>query len=134
MDKLKQLDGWIQVQVALIPPDRRLLVTNHESFCYFADRYGFRIVGTVVPSVGTDASPSAQQIARLEDRVKADAAIAIFLETGANPQLAQQVASDTVVKVVAGLYTHSITAPDGQAPTYIYMMRYNVNAIVNALK
>ncbi len=134
MDKLKQLDGWIQVQVALIPPDRRLLVTNHESFGYFADRYGFRIVGTVVPSVGTDASPSAQQIARLEDRVKADAAIAIFLETGANPQLAQQVASDTGVKVVAGLYTHSITAPDGKAPTYIDMMRYNVTAIVNALK
>jgi manganese/iron transport system substrate-binding protein len=134
VDKLKELDGWIQAQVALIPPNRRLLVTNHESFGYFADRYGFRIVGTVVPSVSTDASPSAQQIARLEDRVKAGGAIAIFLETGANPQLAQQVASDTGVKVVADLYTHSITAPDGKAPTYIDMMRYNVTAIVNALK
>jgi ABC-type Zn uptake system ZnuABC Zn-binding protein ZnuA len=134
VEKLKQLDGWIQAQVALIPPDRRLLVTNHESFGYFADRYGFRIVGTVVPSVGTDASPSAQQIARLEDRVKADGAIAIFLETGANPQLAQQVANDTGVKVVADLYTHSISAPDGSAPTYIDMMRHNVTAIVDALK
>ena len=132
--KLKELDLWIQAQVSIIPPERRLLVTNHESFGYFADRYGFRIVGTIVPSVSTDASPSAQQVARLEDRIKATHAIAIFLETGTNAQLAEQVASDTGVKVIADLYTHSISAPGGQAPTYIDMMKFNVTAIVNALK
>ena len=50
--------------------ERRLLVTNHESFGYFADRYGFTIVGTVIPSVSTGASPSAQQLARLVDQIK----------------------------------------------------------------
>jgi ABC-type Zn uptake system ZnuABC Zn-binding protein ZnuA len=132
--KLKELDAWIQAQVSTIPPERRLLVTNHESFGYFADRYGFRIVGTVVPSVGTEESPSAQQIARLEDRINATHAIAIFLETGANAQLANQVASDTGVKVVSDLFTHSISAPGGQAPTYIDMMKFDVTEIVNALK
>ena len=70
--KLRELDTWIAGQVQQVPEARRLLVTNHESFGYFADRYGFRVVGTVIPSVSTGASPSAQQLARLVDRLKAD--------------------------------------------------------------
>ncbi len=65
--QLKELDGWIQEQVAQVPAERRLLVTNHESFGYFADRYGFQIIGTIIPYVSTGASPSAQQMARLVD-------------------------------------------------------------------
>ena len=132
--QLEELDAWIESQVAQIPAERRLLVTNHESFGYFADRYGFTIIGTVIPSASTGAAPSAQQLAQLVDKIKASGARAIFLETGSNPQLANQVAAETGVKVVTGLYTHSITAPDGEAPTYIEMMKYNVNAIVEALR
>ncbi len=132
--QLKELDAWIVAQLKDIPPERRLMVTNHESFGYFADRYGFRIVGTIVPSVSTEASPSAQQLTRLVDRVKAAKATAIFLETGANPQLAEQLAQETGVKVVTGLYTHSITAPGGQAPSYIAMMKFDAETIAAALK
>jgi ABC-type Zn uptake system ZnuABC Zn-binding protein ZnuA len=132
--RLNELDAWIKQQVAQIPEDRRLLVTNHESFGYFADRYGFRVVGAVVPSVSTAASPSAQELAALADQIKATKAPAIFLETGANPQLAAQLAGETGAKVVTGLLTHSVTAKDGPAPDYLSMMRYNVNAIVDALK
>lgn len=132
--KLNELDAWIKQQVAQIPPERRLLVTNHESFGYFADRYGFRVVGAVVPSVSSAASPSAQQLAALADTVTAVGAPAVFLETGANAQLAEQLATETGIKVVTGLLTHSVTAPDGPAPDYLGMMRYNVNAIVGALK
>ena len=113
---------------------RRLLVTNHESFGYFADRYGFRVVGTVIPSVSTGASPSAQQLASLVDHLKATNAPAIFLETGANPQLANQLAQEIGIKIVNDLYTHSVTESSGNAPTYIDMMRYNVQKIVEALK
>ena len=132
--QLKELDGWIAEQVQMVPPERRLLVTNHESFGYFADRYGFKVIGAIVPSVSTEASPSAQQLARLVDSIKAAGAVAIFLETGSNLQLAQQVAQDAGVKVVTGLYTHSVSAADGPAPTYIEMMKYNTRAIVEALK
>lgn len=132
--QLKELDAWIAEQVQQVPPERRLLVTNHESFGYFADRYGFTIIGAIVPSVSTEASPSAQQLARLVDSIKASGASAIFLETGTNPQLAQQVAQDTGVKVVTGLYTHSVSQAGGPAPTYIEMMKYNTRAIVEALK
>ena len=132
--RLQELDSWVTEQVAAIPPERRLLVTNHETFGYFADRYGFTIIGTIIPSVSTGASPSAQQLAHLVDLIVATKVIAIFLETGTNPQLADQLARETGIKVVSGLYTHSITEPGGQAPTYIDMIKYDVQAIVNALK
>jgi len=132
--QLNELDAWIKQQVAAIPEERRQIVTNHESFGYFADRYGFQIIGTVIPSVGTGASPSAQQMARLVDHIRETGAIAIFLETGSNPQLAEQIAVETGIKVASELYTHSITDASGKAPTYIDMMKYNVQAIVEALK
>ena len=132
--QLQELDRWVVEQVKSIPPEKRLLVTNHESLGYFADRYGFKIAGTVIPSVSSDASPSAQQLAHLVDQIGSVKARAIFLETGSNPRLAEQVAGETGVKVVTDLYTHSVTAPGGPAPTYIEMIKANVNAIVEALK
>jgi ABC-type Zn uptake system ZnuABC Zn-binding protein ZnuA len=129
--KLDELDAWIRSQVETIPPARRLLVTNHESFGYFAERYGFTIVGAVVPSVSSSASPSAQDLARLIDQIKATGAPAIFLESGTNPQLADQVARDTGVRVVTGLLTHSF-GPEAQ--NYIAMMKLDTQLIVDALK
>jgi ABC-type Zn uptake system ZnuABC Zn-binding protein ZnuA len=132
--ELQELDTWIKNQIEQIPPERRLLVTNHESLGYFADRYGLRIVGAVVPSVTTGASPSAQQLAGLADLIRETGAPAIFLETGASDQLAQQLHEETGIAVVTDIYTHSITAADGPAPTYLEMMRYNTERIAGALK
>jgi ABC-type Zn uptake system ZnuABC Zn-binding protein ZnuA len=134
INKLKELDQSIQQQVNTIPENQRLIVTNHESFGYYADRYKFKIIGTIVPSVSSNASPSAQQLARLIDHIKSTKATAIFLETGTNPQLADQISRETGIKVITDLYTHSITATDGPAPTYIDMIKHNTNSIVNALK
>jgi manganese/iron transport system substrate-binding protein len=132
--QLNELDRFIASEVAAIPEANRKLVTNHESFGYFADRYGFRIIGTIVPGVTTGASPSAQQLARLTERVRDAGVKVIFLETGANPQLAEQLARETGLTIVSDLYTHSLSEADGPAPTYIDMMRYNVKRIVEALK
>jgi ABC-type Zn uptake system ZnuABC Zn-binding protein ZnuA len=134
MRQLKELDQWIAAQIATIPPERRLMVTNHESFGYFADRYGLKISGTIIPSVSSSASPSAQQLARLVDTIRATHAPAVFLETGTNPQLANQLAQETGIKVVTGLHTHSVTTKGGEAPTYIEMMRVNTRLIVDALR
>ena len=131
--RLKELDGWIQTQVGLIPADRRLLVTNHEAFGYFAQRYGFEVVGSVIPSFSSSAAPSAQQMAALIDDIKRYNVRAIFLDTADNNTLAGQVAAETAVTVVADLHLESLT--DGApAPTYIEMMKYNVSRIVAALK
>lgn len=132
--QLNELDRFIAEEIARIPEANRKFVTNHESFGYFADRYGFRIIGTIVPGVSTGASPSAQQLARLTDRVREAGVQVIFLETGANPQLAEQLARETGIRVVSDLYTHSLSDADGPAPTYLDMMRYNVKQIVEALQ
>ena len=132
--KLQELDRWIADRVKEVPEANRKLVTNHESFGYFADRYGFQIIGTVMPSVSTGSAPSAQQLAQLIDHIKSTGAKAIFLETGTNPQLAEQVARETGIKVETNLYSHSITAAGGAAPTYLDMLKFNTDAIVAALK
>lgn len=130
---LNELDAWIREQVSAIPAEKRLIVTNHESFGYFADRYDFQVIGAIIPSVSTGASTSAQDLAGLVDQIRATGASAIFIETGANPRLAEQLAQETGVKVISELYTHSITGPDGVAPTYIDLMKHNVQTIVEAL-
>jgi len=131
---LRTLDAWIKSQVLKVPQAHRLLVTNHETFGYFAHRYGFSIVGAIVPSFTSGAAPSAQELAALIDQIRVTGAPAIFLETGTNPQLAYQIASETGVKVVSDLYTHSLSGPSGPAATYIDMMKFDVSAIVEALK
>ena len=131
---MNALDTWIKSQVQSVPTARRQLVTNHETFGYFAARYGFTIVGAIVPSISSGAAPSAQELAGLIDTIRTSGAPAIFLETGSNLQLADQIASETGVKVVTGLYTHSLSAADGPAATYIDMMKYDVTTIVDALK
>ncbi len=128
--QLKELDSWIADQVEQIPSEQRLLVTNHESFGYFADRYGFTVIGTIIPNVSTGTSPSAQQLVELIEDIKETGTKAIFLESGTNPELAEQVARETGVKVIKELQTHSISPPGG----YIDMMEYNTQAIVEALK
>ncbi len=131
--QLEELDAWIVEQVGLIPVERRLLVTNHEAMGYFAERYGFRVVGTVIESFSSGASPSAGQMASLIDQIKASGAPAIFLDAGDNASLAQQIAGETGVRVVTDLHLESLTK-GAPAATYIDMMRHNVSLIVEALK
>jgi ABC-type Zn uptake system ZnuABC Zn-binding protein ZnuA len=131
--QLKELDAWIIGQVSQIPEEKRLLVTNHEAFGYFAKRYGFQVVGTVIESFSSDASPSAGQMAGLIDQIKSSGAPAIFLDASDNEMLARQIADETGVRVVTDLHLESLT--DGPpAGTYIDMMKHNVTLIVNALK
>jgi ABC-type Zn uptake system ZnuABC Zn-binding protein ZnuA len=132
--KLKDLDTWVAAQIQTIPTANRLMVTNHESFGYYADRYGLRVVGAILPSASTDVSPSAQQLASLIQAIKTSGARAIFLETGSNPQLARQVAAETGIQVIDQLYDHSTTPPNGPAPTYLDMIKYDTQTIVSALR
>jgi ABC-type Zn uptake system ZnuABC Zn-binding protein ZnuA len=128
--QLEELDGWIREQVALIPADDRLLVTNHESFGYYADRYGLTVAGTIIPSVSTGSSPSAQQLVALIEEIKASGVGAIFLESGNNPELAEQLAQEAGILVIVDLHTQ----PNSPGESYIEMMRYNTRAIVEALR
>ena len=130
--KLKELDDWIQEQVAQVAPEDRKLVTDHLAFNYFGRRYGFEMVGAVIPAYSIAAQPSAQEIAELVDTIGVLEVKAVFVGMTANPRLAERVAEDTGVELVR-LYIGSLSEPDGPAGTYIALMQYDVNAIVQAL-
>jgi zinc/manganese transport system substrate-binding protein len=132
--ELKALDEWIRNQVAQIPPGRRLLVTNHDSLGYLADAYGLRLIGAVIPGISTDASTSAKEVASLIQSIKSSGAPAIFVDVSENSKLAEQIASESGAKVVTGLYIETLSSPDGPAPSYIKMMKYDVTLVVNALR
>jgi zinc/manganese transport system substrate-binding protein len=131
--QLNELDRWIVEQVNTIPAERRLLVTNHEAVGYFAERYGFKVVGAVIPSMSTEAGTSAKEMAALIEQIKATGAPAIFLDKVENPKLANQIAAETNVKVVNDLYLESLTK-GAPAATYIDMMKHNITRIVDGLK
>jgi ABC-type Zn uptake system ZnuABC Zn-binding protein ZnuA len=130
--ELEALDAWVMDQVASIPEANRKLVTNHPAFVYLADRYGLEQVGAVYP-VSPSSEPSAQDIAALQDAIREYGVPAVFTESTVNPKLAEQVASDTGVSLVS-LYTGSVGEPGSGAETYMLLIRYNVEAIVEALR
>ena len=130
--KLADLDVWIWDQVGRIPTERRDLVSDHLVFGYFAARYGLRQVGAILPSFSSLAEPSAQEIAKLIDTIGALDVPAIFVGTTVSPILAQTIARDTGTDMVL-LYTGALSETAGPAATYIEFMRFNTEAIVDAL-
>jgi manganese/iron transport system substrate-binding protein len=129
--QLDELDKWIQAEVATIPKARRKLVTFHDAFPYFAERYGFSLHGVLVASPGKE--PSARDLTALARRIKQERVPAVFAEAQFNPKAMEVLASDTGVRVITNLYNDSLsTGPE--ANSYIALMKHNVTQIVNALK
>lgn len=131
--ELDGLDAEVRATLAAIPPGERKLVTDHYNLLYFARAYDFTVVGAVIPSLSTLATLSAQERAALQDQIEQEGVRAIFIGNTANNDVAGQLAADTGVEVVR-LFTGSLTAADGPAPTYVEMMRYNAAAIAEALQ
>jgi zinc/manganese transport system substrate-binding protein len=131
--ELKTLDGWIDERVKTIPSKRRVIVTGHDTFGYFADRYGFRtmnVLGSVSTGVG---DPSATDVAKVVEQVKQIGVPAVFSENILNPKKTELVARQAGVKV-ARLYTDALGERDSPAPNYIALMRHNVTTMVDALR
>lgn len=131
--QLDELDGWIREQAAQIPEGKRDLVTDHMEQGYFAKEYGFNLVGALIPGYSTLAEPSAKELAQIEDAIRSLGVTAVFVGNTVNPTLAERVAADTGTRLVY-IYSGSLSPADGEASTYLDYMRYNVNAIVGALK
>lgn len=132
-ETLAALDSEIRTAMAAIPAGQRKLVSDHDSLGYFANAYGLEIIGTVVPSLSTMASPSAQELAALQRQIEQERARAILVESTVSPNLAQQLAQDTGARVVV-IYAGSLSDAQGPAPTYVEMMRYDARAIAGALE
>ena len=130
--RLDELHAWTEEQTSAVPEENRLLVTSHDSFGYFADLYGFEVVGVVL-SITTDVAPSAGDLADLVEEVRKNGVSAVFGETTVSERLAKAVASESGANLVR-LYSGSLGPEGSGAATYIEMVRTNVGRIVEALK
>lgn len=133
LKQLEDLDSWIFDEVAKLPESRRKLVTTHDTFGYFADRYGFQIIGTVLPTTTEGASPSAQEIATLVNNLKASGVPAVFAENVSSKALLRQIADEAGLTIVASLYTDALGPAGSDGDTYLSMMRFNATTIVTEL-
>ncbi len=134
IEQLRVLDAENQQLLAAIPAERRKLVTNHDTFGYFARRYGFEIAGTVFEGVSTEEEPTPRQVARLVERIRETGTPAIFAENTGNLRLVEQIAEEAGVSVVTDLYTDALGEPGSAGDTYLKMLRHDVGQIVAALK
>ena len=131
--KLRELDAWIRSEVSVVPKKDRKLVTDHTVFGYFSDEYGFFQVGAIIPGFSSLAEPSAKDIMMLQDAIQAMGVKAIFINVGANENLAQRISEDTRIQLVP-LFMHSLSAHGGDAGNYLDFIRQDVTSIVDALK
>ena len=117
-----------------IAPDRRQMITNHESFGYFAERYGFEILGVVIPGGSTLAEPSSAHLAELIGLMRETGARVIFAETSRPTNLAVAVAAEMGDEVqVVELFTESLGGPGSGAESLSGMLIANAELIASAL-
>jgi zinc/manganese transport system substrate-binding protein len=132
--ELRALDREVADRLRRIPPSRRKLVTNHDTFGYLAREYGLTVVGVAIPGTSTEAAdPSAAAIAELVEDIRREDVPAIFAESIADDDLVQTIAREAGVVVGGELFTDALEGPDSLAPTYVAMMRRNAATIHGAL-
>ncbi|GAA1716348.1 zinc ABC transporter substrate-binding protein AztC [Kribbella yunnanensis] len=132
--ELEELTTWISTSFARIPAGQRNLVTNHHVFGYLSQRFGFRVIGAVIPSGTTLASPSASDLRSLVTAIEQAGVRAIFVDSSQPDRLAQVLKQESRLAVqVIPLFSESLTGPDQGAPTYVQMMRANTKAISDGL-
>ena len=127
--RLASLQQEILAKVNSLPEASRKLVTGHESMGYFAQRYGFKLVGAIIPSLSTQAEVSASDLAALKKQIEDNQVKAIFTELGTPKAVADAIGKETGVKVIE-LTTHSMPADD----SYFTFERNLANVIVDGLK
>jgi zinc/manganese transport system substrate-binding protein len=132
--ELRDLATEVADTLAPIPAERRVIITNHEVFGYFADRFDFEVVGAVIPGGGTGAEPSAGQIDELAHVIEEEGVPAIFADASSPTRLAETLADEVGGDIeVVSLFTESLGDEGSGAESYVEMLRTNAERIAEAL-
>ena len=134
IDELIALDAEMEQTLSTVPAENRVLVTNHEVFGYFADRFAFEVVGAVIPSLTTSAEPSTAEVEALVELIEQEQIPAIFADTSGSTRLAEAIAASAGNEVaIVVLFSESLGEAGSGAETYIDMMTTNATLIADAL-
>ena len=132
LGKLDALEKEVAAEIAKIPLGRRQIITTHDAFGYFGTAYGFRFIAP--EGVSTETEASARDVAKIIRQIKAEKIPAVFLENVTDPRLLERIARESGARIGGTLYSDALTEPNGPAPTYINMVRHNVQELVAALR
>ena len=132
LKKLDSLDAWIKTEIAMIPQEKRVLITSHDAFRYFGKAYGLEVRG--LQGISTEAKAQTEDVKKLIDLIKERKLSSVFIETSVNPKLLEEISRETGAKVGGTLYSDSVGDEGTFEGTYIGAVTHNVNTIVNALK
>lgn len=130
---LESLHDELDATLAVVPADRRVLVTDHDVLAAFADRYDFEIVATVIPTGSTSDGVSGGALADLAGVLRSEGVAAVFTEQTASTQLADTLATEVGDVDVVAIYAESLGPEGSEAATYAAMMRLNAQRIADAL-
>ncbi len=128
--RVRALDARIAACMRAVPSAQRKLVTDHDAFGYFAARYEIALVGTVIPSLTTQAQPSAGDLAQLADTIRHEHVHTVFTEQSVNPKLAQAIARETGARSDDSLYGDTLGPAGSTGATYLGMERHNADALM----
>jgi len=130
--KLTELDQWIVAQIASVPAAKRKVITSHDAFGYYENRYGVEFVS--VAGVSTQAEAAAGDVASIIRLARKEQIKAIFVENISNDRMIQQIAREAKATVGAPLFSDALSAKTGPAGDYLTMMRYNTEQLVKGMK
>ena len=130
---LAEVDAEIRELVAGVPEASRMLVTNHASLSYFADRYGFEVIGNIIPATSTLAAVSPAHLEQLGERMKASGASVIFVEAGQASADAKALAKHVGGVRVVEIFTGGLPENDPWVTGYVEVLRTNARLITEAL-
>jgi ABC-type Zn uptake system ZnuABC Zn-binding protein ZnuA len=131
--KLRRLDADVQRCIDQVPPDKRKLVTTHDALGYFAVRYGIDVIGAVIPSLSTQAQPSAKDVQKLVDQIKSEGVEAIFPEASLSKKLEQAISREAGAKVGGQLWADTLGPKGSSGATYLGAIRANAAALANGM-
>ena len=131
LDSLSNLEQRLKKQLASIPPNKRIVVTSHDAFGYLGREFKIQFLAPLGLSLEVEAS--AEDVAAIIDQIREQSVKALFVENINNPRLLELISAETNVTIGGRLYSDALSEVEGPASTYLKMMRYNIESLINRL-
>ncbi len=126
-NEIRAVDDWARGQIAAVPPGKRRILTSHDSLQYLAHAYGITLL--TVNGWSNNSEPSAAELAKLTQRIRATRVKALFLDSITDPRVMQRIAMETGAAIGGTLYGDSLSPAGGPADSYLNMLRHNVTTL-----
>jgi zinc/manganese transport system substrate-binding protein len=122
--QLQTVDSWMRTEMATVPAAKRRIIASHDSLQYLAKACGITLIS--INGWTNKSEPSAAELARLAQQIKAEHVHALFLDSITDPRAMERIAKETGATIAGTLYGDSLSKPGGEADTYIQMLRHDV--------